>query len=203
VGGGMYNINITSFKESRFKSILRQQYDYSCGSASLASLLTFHYEDPVSEQVVFSEMYRNGNQEKITREGFSLLDMKRYLEAVGYQADGFRADLEQLSKTGIPAITIINTKGYLHFVVIKGVTDQQVLVGDPATGTKMMEQEQFESIWNRRVLFVIRNKVDVGRRYFNGDQWKLVPYAPFTMGVMMTRDSLADFNILLPSRSDF
>ena len=203
-GDNLYNIQITSFKEAKFKSIIRQQYDYSCGSATLASLLTFHYENPVSEQIVFSEMFRNGNQQKIQREGFSLLDMKRYLEKNGYQADGFRAELDKLTQAGVPAITIINTNGYLHFVLIQGVANNQVLVGDPAAGTKVYEQEKFESIWNRRVLFVIRNDVEVGRRNFNGEaQWNSIPNAPIAMGVRMTRDSLADFNLLLPSRSDF
>ena len=47
--GGNFSINVSSIKEQRFKTIYKQQYDFSCGSATLASLLSFHYDDVVDE----------------------------------------------------------------------------------------------------------------------------------------------------------
>ena len=89
IGGARYAVKVTSLKEARFKATTQQQYDFSCGSAAVATILTHHYGYPVSEQAVFEEMFTRGNQEKIRREGFSLLDMKTYLSAHGFQADGF------------------------------------------------------------------------------------------------------------------
>ncbi|MDF0678119.1 MAG: hypothetical protein P0107_03335 [Nitrosomonas sp.] len=40
VGGANFNIQGKSFS-----TVYRQQFDFSCGSAALASLLTFHYDD--------------------------------------------------------------------------------------------------------------------------------------------------------------
>jgi hypothetical protein len=54
--GGQFNVGVTSLKEARFRTVLKQRYDFSCGSAALASLLSFHYERPTTEETVFSAM---------------------------------------------------------------------------------------------------------------------------------------------------
>src|SRR5690606_38844520 len=116
--GGNLEVPVVSYKESRFQTVLKQQHDFSCGSAALASLLTFHYGDQVSEQDVFQAMYESGDQERIRQQGFTLLDMKKFLETRGYKADGFRIPLGPLAaKAGVPAIALINPKGYRHFVI--------------------------------------------------------------------------------------
>ena len=61
--GGSYRLQVTSLKEARFKTTLPQQYDFSCGSAATATLLTFQYGYPVSEEDVFVQMYREGDQQ--------------------------------------------------------------------------------------------------------------------------------------------
>jgi predicted double-glycine peptidase len=96
VGGVPYRVHVTSMKEARFRTTVRQQYDFSCGSAAVATLLTYHYDFPVTEQQAFQEMFVTGDQAKIRREGFSLLDMKRFLGNHGFKADGFELPLEKL-----------------------------------------------------------------------------------------------------------
>jgi len=201
-GAGIYNVEVTSFREGKFKTVYEQEYDYSCGSAALASLLTYHYENEVSEQAVFKEMYEKGDQEKIHKQGFSLLDMKHYAESHGFRADGFRIGLDKLVEVGVPAITLIKNNGYKHFVLLKGVTDKEVLVGDPSLGVKIVPRSEFESMWEGNVLFIIHNKLDVAREHFNAEsEWKLTASAP--LGMALNHDSLADFNLMLPARSDF
>src|SRR5215467_4814997 len=85
--GSRMLLNVWSLRELKIRSVILQKYDYSCGSAAVATLLTYHYGDPITEEVAFRAMFDNGDQEKIQREGFSLLDMKRFLDAQGYRAD--------------------------------------------------------------------------------------------------------------------
>ena len=99
VAGGAFHVPVRSMQALRFATTLRQQYDFSCGSAALATLLTHHYGFPVSESTVFAAMWAHGDQDKIRHEGFSLLDMQRYLAANGFQADGFRLPLAKLVGT--------------------------------------------------------------------------------------------------------
>src|SRR5512146_427970 len=136
--GSRMLLQVWSMRELKVRSVILQKYDYSCGSAAVATLLTYHYGNPVTEEVAFRAMFENGNQQKIQQEGFSLLDMKRFLEAQGYRADGFEVSLEDLSNAGIPAIVLIVDNGYHHFVVIKGMRDNKVLLGDPAVGMRVV-----------------------------------------------------------------
>ena len=133
--GGDYAIRVATLKELRdqraFRTTIRQQHDFSCGSAAVATLLTYHYDRPVTEAEVFRVMYEHGDKAKIQRYGFSLLDMKRYLASAGFEADGFEVTLDKLAEVRVPAIALVRENGYNHFVVIKCVRDCKVLVCDP------------------------------------------------------------------------
>lgn len=180
--GGPFALAVTSMKESRFRSTVRQQYDYSCGSAAVATLLGEHYAFPVGEQDVFEEMYRRGDQARIRREGFSMLDMKHYLEAHGFDADGFVADLDVVDKAGLPAIVLLRENGYNHFVVIKGVRGERVLIGDPSLGTRAVPRQRFEAMWAGHMLFVVHNRRDQAR--FNlEEEWNATPMANMEQGL--------------------
>jgi len=184
---------VTSLKEARFKRTVRQQYDFSCGSAAVATLLTYHYNFPVTEQQAFVEMFEHGNQEKIRREGFSLLDIRNFLMSRGFEADGYEVPLEKLNETSTPAIVLIIEHGYHHFVVVKGVRNGRVLVGDPATGTRAMSRESFEEKWQDHIVFVIHNRHEMAS--FNDPRdWHVSPDAPLYTAI--PHDSL--FNVVVP-----
>jgi predicted double-glycine peptidase len=186
---GAYTVRVTSLREARFATTMRQKYDFSCGSAALATLLTYHYGQPVSEQEVFTQMYSAGDRPKIGKQGFSLLDMKRYLTAHGYQADGFEQPVERLAQEGLPAIVLLSERGYRHFVVVKGLQRGRVLVGDPATGTRAMSIDRFHSLWVNRILFVIHNRRDLAK--FNvARDWRIAPSAP--LGLAIDREDRFD-----------
>ncbi len=182
--GGDLKLKVNSFENRRFDTVMRQQYDFSCGSAAIASLLSFHYEDPVSEHDVFIEMLALADEKKVRRDGFSMLDMKRYLEARGYQADGFRMPLSGLKeKVRLPMIVLLNIDGFRHFVLIKGISESEVLVGDPARGLKVYSYAQFSDYWNGTA-FVIRSHLQQGRDAFHGDgHWPQVARAPIQKGL--------------------
>ena len=191
--GGSFSVPILSLREARYASTIRQQYDFSCGSAALATLLTHHYRFPVTEDVVFEAMFRNGDQAKIRVEGFSLLDMKRYLEAQGFEADGFQEPIEKLAAANMPAIVLINEGGYNHFVVVKGLRDGRVLFGDPAGGTRALPLSSFHAVWTNEVLFVITNRQETAAFNRPAD-WRVTPRAPLSEGI--NRDGLS--GIVIP-----
>lgn len=177
---GVLQVRVESLKERAFRSTVRQRYDFSCGSAALATLLSFHYDTPTREEEAFAAMYRVGDQARIQRIGFSMADMKRYLEARGFQANGFKVGLGDFAEAGIPAIALVDNGGYRHFVVIKGVSATRVLVGDPALGIRVVPRAEFEAGWSG-VVFVILNRKDQGQRSFNRDvEWQVREPAPLS-----------------------
>ena len=198
-GSGSVTVKVSSLKERQFRTTVRQQYDYSCGAAALATLLTYHYRDPVREDRIFHEMWENGDQDKIRREGFSLLDIKQYLEAHDYSADGYEAPLDKLAEVGIPAIALIRENGYNHFVVVKGVRNGQVAVGDPSAGAKIFSRQAFEKMRVNRILFVINGVRD--KVIFDTKQdWQIREKAP--LGLAAGPADLANITLLRRSPSD-
>jgi predicted double-glycine peptidase len=184
-GGARMNLRVASIKEMRFQSTLRQKYDFSCGSAALATLLTHHYDYRVSEQEVFEQMFLHGDQAKIRKEGFSMLDMQRFLAARGFKADGFRLPLQKLIEASLPAIVLVSERGYHHFVVIKGADDGRVLIGDPSAGTRSVTRAAFESLWEGKLLFVIHDH-PASPRFNNVADWRAAPRAPLEQGIDRT-----------------
>ncbi|HEX5007278.1 MAG TPA: C39 family peptidase [Hyphomonadaceae bacterium] len=172
--GGPVDVRVISYRDIPFRSVVRQQHDYSCGSAALATLLTYHYGVSRTEAEIFEAMYAVGDKKRIEAQGFSLLEMKLYLESQGYSADGFRLTYDALAKVNTPSIAMINTGNYRHFVVVKGASSTHILVGDPMLGLRIYKRTEFEGMWNG-VAFVIRNHSDAAR-YNLEDEWQ--PYAP-------------------------
>lgn len=185
-------VKVVSYRDLPFRTVVRQQYDFSCGSAALATLLRHHYGRDVGEEQVFRAMFATGDQATIQRVGFSLLDMKRYLETHGYPADGFRLSVDELMKLNSPAIVMIDTGGYKHFVVFKGDDAGRVLIGDPALGLKVYSSDQFASMWNG-VAFVVRQPADT---FNNAEEWR--PWNRSRPGQALQPMSLAELTRELP-----
>lgn len=197
-GNAHFLFEVGSYKENRFKAVTMQRYDFSCGSAAISTLLTYHYQKPVDEMSVFMSMYRMGNKEKIRKLGFSMLDMKKYLEAIGYRADGFRISLDRLIQVGVPGIMLINEDGYRHFVVIKGVSKDGVLFGDPAKGLRIFRRSDFEKMGDD-VIFLIRDHRKSARSRFNQmKEWRAA-LNEASLSLAVARESVAAFTLLLPN----
>jgi predicted double-glycine peptidase len=171
---GNVRVSVASMRALKFDTVVHQQYDFSCGSAALATLLRYHYGLPRSESDVFIGMWREGDRSRIRQVGFSLLDMKRYLAEQQLHADGYRVSLDAIAKRGLPGIALITIKGYRHFVVVKGIG----LLGDPSLGLRTVSRGTFQRMWNG-IYFVLTSDTAIGQRHFNGvQQWSALPRAP-------------------------
>lgn len=199
-GSASFSVKTMSMKERQFRYTERQKYDFSCGSAALSTLLTHHYGDPIGEKDVYAGMWEKGDHAKIRKEGFSLLDMKRFLEARGYSADGYSASLDKLAGARVPAIALIRDGRYNHFVVVKGVRDGRIAFGDPAQGARVMEQKQFERMMINRILFVINGHGD--KAVFNDPKdWRVREKAP--VGIATGPNDLANVTLMRRPAGDY
>lgn len=197
--GGIQVPHIESVRERAFSRTVHQQFDFSCGSAAVATLLTYQYNDPISEQDVFATMWEHGDQEKIRQEGFSLLDIKRYLDARGYESNGYEVPIDKLAEQAVPAIMLISDHGYNHFVVVKGLSEDRILLGDPSAGSRVMSRARFLEILVTPIVFVITNQHQ--RALFNGrTDWRTEPRAP--IGTAMSTARLAQETVFVSPRAD-
>jgi len=156
-GGLRVHKTIRSFQEIRQAQTVRQKWDLSCGPAALSTLLTHHYNDPVSEAVIVMSIMRFADPAKIRAQGgFSLLDLKRFAQSRGYEAKGYAGlTLKELAELGLPAIVPIRLNGYSHFVVFRQTGGDRVLLADPAFGVVTMKAARFLEIWDKGIGFIV------------------------------------------------
>ena len=151
--------NIRPFSEFKDDRIVKQEFDYSCGSAAFATLLNFYLGESFNEQQVIQGLMQNGDANMIQqRRAFSLFDMKRFAEVLGYKAAGYKADIEDLRKLDKPAIVPIEFYGYKHFVVYRGIYKNHVFVADPFMGNMSYTLDRFIEIWNQNIVFIVSDE---------------------------------------------
>lgn len=149
---------VQSLRDLRYRDMVRQRYDFSCGSAALASVLRHGYGVEVTEAEMIKRMMTGTDPKEVVRNGFSLLDMKRYVDSSGMRAHGFRIEPDALYRLQMPVIALLDLKGYKHFVVVKGAASGRVFVADPALGHRVMLEQDFVKGWNGIVLAVVADR---------------------------------------------
>lgn len=148
---------VLSFKEIRESGVVVQKWDTSCGAAAMATVFTYHFDDPVTEHEVAQGLLRQTEPLKVRhRGGFSMLDMKRYAQERGYKATGFKGlSFEELRYFDGPIVPV-NFHGYNHYVVYKGLTPEgKVWLADPAYGNRTLSRERFERAWMEGMAFTL------------------------------------------------
>jgi predicted double-glycine peptidase len=169
--GSNYQVKVMSWWEIPFRSVVRQAYDFSCGSAAVSTLLTHHFGRPTPERESFAAMWKNGDQAAIRKVGFSMFDMKTFLNKLGYGADGYRLTVDELGKMRRPAIVLLDLKGFKHFVVVKGIRGDRVLVGDPMLGLSEYSSKDFAKYWNGIALVAQEGEGMRAPRYDLASDW--------------------------------
>lgn len=163
VGGGFGRFTIkpkvkplTYYKD---RNVTKQGLDFSCGAAAAATIFNFYLGEAITEASVIETMFKTGDVDKIVeRQGFSLLDIKRFAEAQGHRAAGYKTDVAGLLTLDRPSIVAIVLKDYKHFVVFRGIENGKVFVADPALGNTTLPLREFEQIWYGRIALVIEPK---------------------------------------------
>lgn len=144
--------SVNSLLEIRRENVVIQEWDLSCGAAALTTLLNYQYGDFVTEKEVARslmqrEEYINMPALVNIRQGFSLLDLKRFVDSRGYKGVGYGSlTLDYLVKNA-PIIVPIKPHGYNHFVIFRGMQNNRVLLADPAWGNRTMLVDQFINLW--------------------------------------------------------
>ncbi len=174
---------------------VKQHYDFSCGSAALATLLDYNMGEHFTEKQVIQGLLTYGDSREIARRrAFSLLDMKRFVAALGYQGAGYKAEISDLRTLGQPGIVPIKLFGYRHFTVFKGIYRGHVFLADPWRGNISFTIPEFKKIWFEHALFLVTLKgapvhnglrlTDQDLRFIDEDQ---------ALQIINSRDNVSEF----------
>lgn len=159
---------VRSMLEQRYSMVVLQEYDLSCGAAALATLLRYQHGEAITEKdvaigLVSRADYLENPEILRIRQGFSLLDMHRYVERRGYIGEALGGiDYDDLLKMA-PAIVPVRIHGYNHFVVFRGTSGSTVLLADPAFGNRTLTKQRFMAAWTEyaelgRVAFAVKRR---------------------------------------------
>lgn len=136
-------VPIQSWKTLRDARIVKQDLDYSCGAASLATLLNEFYGQSVTEEALLKAIDKGD-----LRASFE--DMQRALPQFGFKAQGFAATYEQLTKLRMPVVVYLKFRKNDHFSVLRGINDNTVWLADPSLGNRTYSKAQFLEMWETR-----------------------------------------------------
>jgi len=155
-GPGHIRTFVNPASEINKDHLIKQGYDFSCGSAALAIILNFYLGENFTEKQVIQGLLHYGDVEQIQkRQAFSLLDMKKFVKVLGYQAEGYKAELDDLKSLTTPCIIPIKVMEYRHFVVFKGIHDGHIFLTDPWRGDVSYVLSDFNELWYEKVMFVV------------------------------------------------
>ena len=142
---------VRSWRDFREEAVVLQRFDFSCGSAALATLMRYYFGDNVSEEAILVGILGSMSAAEVRdREtnGLSLLDLRNYAERAGYQAVGVRLTLSSLPQLAGPVIVHLEGGGYQHFAVLKGVRGDRIYLADPSRGNVRLSAARFASEWS-------------------------------------------------------
>ncbi|WP_025462783.1 C39 family peptidase [Neisseria meningitidis] len=136
-------IKVQSWKARRDFNIVKQDLDFSCGAASVATLLNNFYGQKLTEEDVLKKL----DKEQMPA---SFEDMRRIMPDLGFEAKGYALSFEQLAQLQIPVIVYLKYRKDDHFSVLRGIDGNTVLLADPSLGHVSMSRAQFLDAWQTR-----------------------------------------------------
>lgn len=141
---GSFPIKI--WKDLRDSNIEKQDEDFSCGSASVATILRSFYGKEVYEKDILDEVIRVGDDGTA-----SFSDLEQAVKKFGFKAVGLTLSFEKLKSIKIPAIVYLRYRDKDHFSVIRGVNEHGLVwLGDPSWGNRKFSESRFKSMWETR-----------------------------------------------------
>jgi predicted double-glycine peptidase len=146
----VFSKNLKTWKDVVEYNIVMQKFDYSCGPAAMATLMTYYFQDEVTEREILLNIVSSLSAEEFENrkdEGLSLLDLKQYAEQRGYQAVGIRLEVSSLPKLRGPVLVYLETADFKHFAILRGIREDRVYIADPSRGNVRMSISDFIREW--------------------------------------------------------
>jgi predicted double-glycine peptidase len=148
-----------SYLAMRYEATIPQQKDFTCGAASMATLLTYYWGTPTSEGDALSTLrgrYADSQLGALTQQGLSFDDLIYMANQLGFEAQGARIEVDELAKLEAPVIVHLDKGSLKHFVVLRKVGDGVFYVSDPVVGQLTMDAGNFKQQYTGNVLTVWR-----------------------------------------------
>ena len=133
------------------QEIVRQQGDFDCGPAALATLMA---ASPGADLDLTGLMARFGvsaaETTRIREEGFSLEQLARLARDAGANPQMIRISTESLPTIRLPVLVHLQLPTGPHFSLLTGLAGHHVALADPSQGRLIWTREDFLRVWAPR-----------------------------------------------------
>ena len=129
-------------------TLTRQQAGFDCGTAALATLLSFYTNRAVEpDDMVRSQSFTTDEWLRVRREGFSLVQLADMAAALKVKPSVTRLPSRALLSVPLPVLVYLRLPTGPHFSVLTGIAGQRVTLADPTQGALMWTLNQFLRAW--------------------------------------------------------
>lgn len=146
------NIPTRTWLAHRDIKIIKQAQDFSCGAASLATLLNGFYGLSLTEAQILKDMNKPSQMA-------SFEDMAQVVHRYGFKATGVALNYQQLAKLTMPTLVYLQVQGNDHFSVLRGISPTHVQLADPSMGNRIFSKAQFLAMWETRADEMLKGKI--------------------------------------------
>ncbi len=155
---GITEADMVTFKDFRDAKIQKQQLVFSCGAASVATVLQSFYGMDVTENDILNSLDDNNR--------YTFGDLAKVAEKCKFQEIGVDIGFSDLEKLKILAIAHIRYRETDHFTVIRGISSGIVQLADPAFGNRRFREKFFRKYWeqgsgNGRILIIVPDSLSL------------------------------------------
>jgi predicted double-glycine peptidase len=146
-----------SYTTRKYAVTVRQQYDFTCGGAALATILTHYWGRPTKEVEVLDflkQRYPGHSWDALQKKGFSLEDLIFVANKLGFEAQAASLPADELAKLDGPVIVHVKKGDYEHFTVLRKRAGGRTYISDPVLGAIVRLDEEFDQEYTGAALAV-------------------------------------------------
>ena len=147
----------TSMLGLRFEATVPQHFDYTCGASSVATVLTYYWNRPTTEDEAIGALRQRYSLDEIAKRrdtGLSFDDLIFVAERLGFAGQGAKIAVGELAGLRGPVIVQLTNPTFQHFVVLRRVGSDVFYISDPIVGNYPMGAAQFRHEFTGYVLAI-------------------------------------------------
>jgi len=154
-------VHVKSWKAFRDQNVVKQNRDYSCGAAAVATICRYYWGDNVSEAMVLRRVEDNltrAELEERVKNGLAISDLRLAAVKLGYLSTIGKLTIAKLHEVKVPLVVALRLEKSDHFVVVRGIRYGWVYLADPIRGNIRMPLWEFEEKWIENAVLVVAKK---------------------------------------------
>jgi hypothetical protein len=154
------------YSERKFDGVIGQTADFTCGAASVATVLTFYWNRPTTEIEVLGlirSRYTEAQWKNREDNGVSFDDLIFASRKLGFLADGAELPIDELPKLAAPVILHLDKGKFQHFSVLRRAHSEVFYMADSIVGQVVLTRPDLQGQYTGKALAIARKKAGLAQ----------------------------------------